>query len=166
MALNFTVSSAAVALLVWLIYFREAQQAAFSLGFLPAVNAGLNGMSALFLIRGMLAIHKGRRELHEACMKLAMVFSALFLVSYILYHTFHGDTLFQGQGFIRPVYFFILISHIVLSIAVLPMVFTSFFFALRGNFPAHKKISRFTFPLWFYVSVTGVAIFVLLKIHS
>ncbi len=166
MVLNLLVSAAAVTLLVWLIYFREAQEAAFSLGFLPATNAGLNGLSAIFLVRGMMAIHAGKRELHEACMKLALVFSALFLIAYIFYHTFHGDTLFQGQGLIRPIYFAILISHIVLSILVLPMVFTSFFFALRGSFPAHKKIARITFPIWLYVSVTGVAIFVLLKVYS
>jgi putative membrane protein len=89
--------------------------------------------------------------------------SALFLVSYIVYHSVHGDTHFGGQGLIRPVYFFILVSHIALSAVALPLVFLSLFFSLSGRFPRHKKIARYTFPVWLYVSVTGVLVFALLR---
>ena len=92
--------------------------------------------------------------------------SAVFLVSYIVYHSVHGDTKFAGQGAIRPLYFFILISHIALSAVVLPLIFSSFFFSLSGRFPQHKKISRYTMPVWLYVSVTGVLVFALLRAYG
>ena len=96
----------------------------------------------------------------------AMGASALFLVSYLVYHGVHGDTKFVGQGIVRPIYFFVLITHIVLSAVTLPLVFSSFFFSLSGRFPAHKKVSKATAPLWLYVSVTGVLVFAMLKIWN
>ena len=96
----------------------------------------------------------------------ALLASALFLVSYITYHAVHGDTRFMGHGAVRPIYFFILVSHILLSGVALPLVFLSLFFSLSGRFPRHKKIARYTFPVWLYVSVTGVLVFSLLRAYG
>ena len=92
--------------------------------------------------------------------------STLFFISYVVYHTFHGDTKFAGVGAIRPVYFLILISHILLSAVVVPMILTSLYLALSGKFLIHRRVARFTFPVWLYVSATGVAIFVMLKVYN
>ena len=164
--LNAIFSSLAVAFLFWLLYFREGSGEAGWLEFLPGINAILNSLTSAFLIRGFLAIKSGNRTLHAFCQKSAFVFSTLFLISYILYHSLHGDSHFMGQGFIRPLYFFILISHIVLSVVALPMVFTTFFFALTGRLEMHRKLARWTFPIWLYVSFTGVLIFLILKAYS
>ena len=96
----------------------------------------------------------------------AFVFSSLFLITYIINHALHGDTLYQGQGPLRTVYFSILISHIVLCTVALPMVLITFFFSLTGRFPQHKKIARFTLPIWLYVSVTGVLVFAILRAYT
>jgi putative membrane protein len=96
----------------------------------------------------------------------ALVSSALFLITYVIYHNAHGDTPFQGAGFIRPIYLVILISHIFLTTVSLPLILVTFFFALMSKFDLHKKIARITLPAWLYVSVTGVVIFLLLKIFS
>jgi len=158
-------SAAALALLVWLIYFNE--QAFFdpqTVAFLPAVNAALNSASALCLVLAIVAIKGGRRDAHGRYMGAALGFSVLFLVSYLIYHSAHGDTKFLGQGLVRPVYFFVLISHIGLSFVALPMILSTFWLSLTQRFDAHKKLARFTFPVWLYVSLTGVLIFALLKI--
>jgi putative membrane protein len=164
--LNAFFSLSAVSFLFWLLYARHAGGNASTLSFLPAVNAGLNATTSIFLIRGYLAIRAGDRALHAFCQKSAFVFSALFLICYILYHSVHGDSHFAGQGFVRPVYFFILISHILLSIVALPMVLTSFFFALTSRFATHRKWARVTLPIWLYVSLTGVLVFAFLKIYA
>jgi putative membrane protein len=96
----------------------------------------------------------------------ALASSALFLVSYIVYHSVHGDSKFQGQGAIRPFYFVILVSHIVLSALVLPLIFTSFFYSLSGRFPQHRRVARLALPVWLYVSVTGVLVFVMLRSYG
>ena len=166
MILNLIISALAVAFLFWLLYFRKGAGGPSSLDFLPAVNAGLNAITTVFLIRGYLAIRAGNRTLHAFCQKSAFISSTVFLVCYILYHSVHGDSHFQGHGFIRPVYFSILISHIVLSIVALPMVLATFFFALTGRFDTHRKLARITFPVWLYVSVTGVLIFFVLKAYT
>ena len=159
-------SAAALTFLVWLIYFRDPGGATGGFAYLPAVNATLNGLSAVSLTLGVSAIKSGRREVHQRYMTAALLFSALFLVSYIVYHTAHGDTRFTGQGLIRPVYFFVLISHIVLSAVALPMVLTTFYLSWSQQFNRHRRLARYTFPLWLYVSVTGVAIFFMLKLFS
>ncbi len=161
------VSAAAILFLVWLIYFQEglATDAAW-VGNLPYLNATFNSISALCLVLGLLAIKNGKKLMHKRWMLSAFVSSACFLVSYIVYHSFHGDTKFLGQGFIRPIYFSLLISHILLSVVALPMIFTTFYFSLTGRFQLHKKIARFTFPIWLYVSVTGVLIVVFLKLFN
>ena len=164
LGLILAVSAAALLFLVWLIYFKApaAAQVAW-VSNLSAVNAALNSLSTVFLLLGLREIRARNFAKHMRFMISAFITSALFLVSYIVYHHFVGDTPFTGQGFIRPVYFFILISHIVLSIFVVPLVLSSFLFAFSGKFSTHRKVSKWTFPIWLYVSVTGVMVFFMLK---
>ena len=153
--------------LIWLIYFKEPVQVSNEdfVSYLPIANAIFNSLSAFCLLAGYLAIRKKRRELHLKFMLSALSFSFLFLISYLIYHTIHGDTLYEGQGLMRIFYFFILISHIFLSAVVLPMILTTVFFAATGNFTKHPRLARITMPLWLYVSVTGVIIYLILY-HS
>ena len=161
------VSVVAILFLVWLIYFKAPATAEVAwVANLSAVNAALNSLSTVFLLLGFREIKARNFAKHMRFMISAFVTSALFLVSYIVYHHFVGDTPFTGQGFIRPVYFFILISHIVLSIFVVPLVLSSFLFAFSGKFSTHRKVSKWTFPIWLYVSVTGVMVFFMLKIFG
>jgi putative membrane protein len=164
LGLILAVSAAALLFLVWLIYFKApaAAQVAW-VSNLSAVNAALNSLSTVFLLLGFREIRARNFAKHMRFMIAAFITSALFLVSYIVYHHFVGDTPFTGQGFIRPVYFFILISHIVLSIFVVPLVLSSFLFAFSGKSSTHRKVSKWTFPIWLYVSVTGVMVFFMLK---
>lgn len=161
-------ASAAISIfLVWFIYFKApASSNRAIIAYLPALNATLNALSGVCLVFGYLAIRNQNREAHKRFMISALVLSALFLTSYLTYHHFHGDTRFLATGLIRPIYFFILISHIVLSIAVLPMVLITVFHAIRGRFPNHKRIARFTFPVWLYVSITGVLVFLMLNLFN
>ena len=133
------------------------------IGRLPAVNATLNSLSATFLVTGYIQIRAGNWRAHMRWMFAALATSALFFVSYVVYHNFHGDTKFTGTCPVRPLYFFILITHIVLSAIVVPMILLSFFLALSGRLVAHRRLSRYTFPVWLYVSVTGVLVFAMLK---
>lgn len=160
---NLLFSMLALGFLFWLIYLRQGGGDSQAFAFLPAVNASLNATTSAFLIRGWFAIRAGNRKLHAFCMKSAFIFSALFLVCYVLYHAWHGDTKFLGHGMIRYVYFFILISHILLSMVALPMVLGTFFQAVTGRFETHRKWARVTLPIWLYVSLTGVLIFFFLK---
>lgn len=153
--------------LIWLIYYKPAATTEGEwVTYLPAANACFNALCACCLIGGFVNIKRGNRDMHIRCMLAALVFSVLFLGSYIVYHHFHGDTPFPGQGPIRLLYFFILISHIVLSIVALPLVFTTLYHAARQQFEAHKKIARYTFPIWLYVSVTGVLVFFFLRAYT
>jgi putative membrane protein len=157
------VSAAAVLFLLWLLYVHHAPQAfATRLLFLPALNALLNGLSAIALLIGFYFIRQGRIPQHRASMVMAFVFSSLFLVSYVLHHALHGDMIFPGHGTARTIYLSILASHIILSVLALPMILTTFYFSLSGRFPQHKRIARFTFPVWLYVSVTGVVVYAML----
>jgi putative membrane protein len=161
------VSLAALALLLFVIYgHRRADAAPPFVAWLPAVNASLNAASAVLLVAARRAIARRAVAAHARLMLGALGTSAVFLVSYLVYHAFHGDSRFAGQGAIRPFYFFVLITHVVLSALVLPMIFTSFFLSLSGRFPQHAKISRWTFPVWLYVSVTGVLVFLLLRAYA
>ncbi len=155
-------STVAVGFLFWLIYGNPGSQS-HDVAFLAPVNAGLNAASAACLFSGYVAIRKGFTTRHRNFMLAALAFSALFLVSYIIYHTFHGDSRFLGQGFVRPLYFTVLISHIVLSVLALPLILVTVGLSLTKRFTIHRKWARWTFPIWAYVSVTGVLIFVLLK---
>ena len=129
------------------------------LSMFPSLNAGLNATSAVFLILGLICIKNGRRDLHKVCMLVAVTASTLFLISYLIYHYSVGMTSFAGQGWIRPVYFTILGTHTLLAIVIVPLVAVTLVRALRGRFTLHKQIARWTFPLWLYVSVTGVVIY-------
>ena len=157
------ISAAAVLFLLWLLYVHHAPQAfATRLLFLPALNALLNGLSAIALLVGFYFIRHGQIPQHRASMMTAFVFSSLFLVSYIVNHALHGDMIFPGHGTVRTIYLSILASHIILSVVVLPMILTTFYFSLSGRFPQHKRLARFTFPIWLYVSVTGVVVYAML----
>ena len=158
-----TLSAAITAFLVWWVYFKTTGTTnAHWVSTLPALNATFNTLCALSLIMGYRQIRRGRRESHQRYMIAGVVFSALFLVSYLTYHHFHGDTPFPGQGLIRPVYFTILITHILLSVVMLPMIMATLFHASRRRFASHKRIARWTLPIWLYVSITGVIVFFVL----
>ncbi len=127
-----------------------------------ALNASLNGLSAVLLAGGYLAIRSGKRETHKRFMISAFVVSCAFLVSYLLYHYRVGSVRFTGDGWIRPIYFAILISHTILAVAIVPLILVTLRRAWTQRFDKHRVIARWTLPLWFYVSVTGVIVYVLL----
>ena len=160
---NAVVSIAAIGFLGWLLLIREGGGTHADLSFMPAVNAALNATSATLLVLGLAAIRSSRRELHKRLMVSAFAASAVFLVGYVLYHYAHGDTQYQGVGAIRTVYFTVLITHVVLSIVMLPMILTTFYLATRERFAAHKRLARWTLPIWLYVSLTGVLIYFMLR---
>jgi uncharacterized membrane protein YozB (DUF420 family) len=130
-----------------------------SLADLPALNAALNGTSAVLLAAGYGFIRAGRRSAHRNCMLAAFVCSSLFLVSYLVYHANVGSVPFGGRGILRTAYFAILLSHTLLAVAIVPLVLLTLWRALGERFPAHRQIARVTLPLWAYVSVTGVVIY-------
>lgn len=157
-------SAAAILFLLWLIYIHHApRQFANRLLFLPALNAFFNGLSAIALVTGFVFIRRRQIARHRAAMITAFVFSCLFLASYLTSHALHGDILFTGHGAVRGAYFAVLASHIVLSTVALPLILITFFFSLSGRFPQHKRIARYTFPIWLYVSITGVAVYAMLR---
>lgn len=133
-----------------------------SLSQLPTLNAILNTISALLLVTGYIFIRQRRINAHRACMIGALITSALFLTSYLIYHFHHPTTLFRGEGWIRPVYFSILFSHIVLAAVIVPLVLITVIRALKDARKAHARIARWTLPLWLYVSVTGVIVYFML----
>jgi len=133
------------------------------LNFLPPIYASVNGLTAIVLVLAVLAIKKGNRSLHEMLMKLCIGLSILFLGMYIAYHMTSNSTSFGGEGAIRMVYFFILISHIVLSIAIIPLVLITYSRTLSAQFDKHKKIAKITFPIWLYVAVTGVVVYFMIS---
>ena len=129
---------------------------------LPAVNATLNAISGVLLFAGYLLIRARRIDLHRRCMIAAFTTSSLFLVCYVIYHAQVGSVGFTRQGFVRPLYFSILITHVVLAAAVLPLAIVTLSRGLQARYPKHRAIARWTFPIWLYVSVTGVLVYVLL----
>ena len=129
---------------------------------LPTLNAGLNATSAALLVLGWFMIRAGRRDAHRRAMTAAFACSALFLVSYLAYHAQVGSVRFRGTGTVRTVYLGILLTHTVLATAVAPLAVTAFVLARRGRFETHRKLARWTLPLWLYVSVTGVVVYVML----
>ncbi len=157
------ISAAATLFLFWLIYVHPASNAAGDrFAFLPALNAILNGLSATALLVGFTFIRSRRIAAHRRSMMTAFVFSTLFLVSYILHHAMHGDVRYPVHAAFRTFYLGLLSSHILLAIVALPMVLVTFFFSLSGRIPHHRKIARWTFPIWLYVSVTGVIVYAML----
>jgi len=129
---------------------------------LPAVNASLNGLTTLVLLAGWIFIKRQNRVAHAACMISALVLSTLFLACYLTYHVAGGLTKFTTPGWPKVVYLFILITHVPLAMVILPFIFAAVYFAARGQFETHKKITRWLWPVWMYVSVTGVVIYVML----
>ena len=133
------------------------------LDFLPPIYATINGITAILLIAAVIAIKNGKRVIHERLNTLAIICSVLFLVMYVAYHMTSDSTKFGGEGMIQYVYYFILISHILLSITIIPLVLVTLMRAKLGEFAAHKKIAKITFPLWLYVAVTGVIIYLMIS---
>lgn len=133
------------------------------LGFLPPIYATINALTAFLLVAAFIMIQKGKQKIHENLMKTAIVLSALFLIMYVVYHMTSDSTPYGGEGAIRYVYYFILITHILLSIVVIPFVLVTYVRAISGNFVLHKKIARITFPLWLYVAITGVVVYVMIS---
>jgi putative membrane protein len=158
------VSAAAVGLLAWILILRSPPPGdAAALAFMPAVNAAMNALSASCLVMGFIAIRTKRVPLHRGLMLSALGFSALFLVGYLAYHFVHGDTHYPEGAPLRTFYLAMLASHVILSIVCFPMVLITFGLALRGQVLRHRKIAKWTLPIWLYVSVTGVAVFVMLR---
>jgi len=133
------------------------------LSFLPPIYATINGVTAVVLVAAVLSIKDGRVALHKKLMTVAISLSVVFLVMYVAYHMTSESTKFGGEGIIRPIYYFILISHILLSVAVIPLVLISYVRALAERFDAHKKIAKITFPIWLYVAVTGVIVYLMIS---
>src|SRR5438046_2030146 len=132
---------------------------------LPRVNASLNALSTVFLTLGYIFIKQKKQNAHRNCMIAAFVTSTVFLACYLTYHfNVKAVTKFQGQGIVRPVYFFILITHVILAVVIVPLILMSLNRGLRQRWGAHKKISRWTWPLWIYVSVTGVIVYLMLYV--
>lgn len=131
--------------------------------FLPPIYATINGITAVLLITAVVAIKNKKRKLHEALMKLCIGLSAAFLVMYVIYHMTSDSTSYGGEGALRVVYLVILISHIILSVIVVPFVLFTFSRALSGNFERHKALAKFTFPIWLYVAITGVIVYIMIS---
>ncbi|RME42460.1 MAG: DUF420 domain-containing protein [Deltaproteobacteria bacterium] len=129
---------------------------------LPTLNATLNATATLLLLSGFFFIRRGAREAHRRCMIAATIVSALFLLSYVVYHAEAGSKPFPGTGGVRPLYYTILLTHILCAAAIVPLVPLTLLRARQGRFEAHRKLARITFPVWFYVSITGVVIYVML----
>ena len=158
------ISAAATIFLFWLIYVHPAAAASTQYAFLPAMNAVFNGLAATALLIGYTFIRARRIRQHRAAMITAFVFSTLFLVGYIAHHALHGDIRYPVHAALRSVYLPILASHIILATLTLPLVLVTFFFSLSGRIPQHRKIARWTFPVWLYVSITGVVAYVMLRL--
>jgi putative membrane protein len=160
-------SAAALALLVGVIYGHgRAEHVPEWVTWLPGLNALLNATSASFLVLAYRAIRRRDVATHARRVLVSLGASTLFLASYIAYHAAHGDTRFGGHGIARPLYFFVLITHVGLSALVLPLVFLTLFFSLSGRFRQHRSIARYTLPVWLYVSVTGVLVYAMLRLFG
>ena len=161
---NAVVSVAALSLLTWLLLIHGgAQNSAVDLRFMPAVNACFNATAASLLVAGWVAIKKKRADLHRYFMVGAFAASTLFLIGYLAYHAVHGDTKFGGAGLMRTLYLAILVSHVLLSTVIVPLALTAFYYAWRRDFRKHTRVTRVLHPIWLYVSVTGVVVFLMLR---
>lgn len=161
-----TFLSITIPLVVALLFGVNLNKLGFSvepLSFLPPIYATINGITALLLIFAVISIKKGNRKLHEQLNSTAIFCSVLFLLLYIAYHMTSESTKFGGEGAIKYVYYFILITHILLSIVVIPFVLITFVRARLGKFSEHKKIAKITFPLWLYVAITGVIVYLMIS---
>lgn len=133
------------------------------LSFLPPIYASINALTAILLITAVIQIKKGNRLTHERIMKTSIILSIVFLLMYVIYHMTSDSTTYGGEGFIRYVYFFILITHILLSIIIIPFVLITYVRGISKQFEEHKKIARITFPLWLYVAVSGVVVYIMIS---
>lgn len=133
------------------------------LSFLPPIYATINGLTAICLVIAVSAIKRGNVKLHENLIKLCMVFSSAFLIMYVAYHMTSESTSFGGEGTIRYIYFFILVTHIILSIIIIPFVLFTFVRGIAGAYERHKKLARITYPMWLYVAVTGVIVYLMIS---
>jgi putative membrane protein len=131
--------------------------------YLPAVNATINGTVSLLLVLGLVFVKQGKIEAHKKTMMASILMSALFLLSYVTYHITHESTVFGGEGTIRYIYLFILLTHILFAMIIAPLVLITFTRALSERFDKHRKIARITWPLWFYVSITGVIVYIMIS---
>ena len=156
-----TIASIAIPLVVALLFGVKIPGLDFSI--LPPIYATINGITAVFLVLALVAIKRKNRKIHEVIMKFCLVLSLVFLALYVAYHMTSDSTPFGGSGAIKYVYYFILISHILLSVIVIPMVLFSYFHAWKGDFVKHKKLTRITWPIWFYVAVTGVIVYMMIS---
>lgn len=145
------------------ILFTVKIPGAERLGFLPPIYATINGTTAILLIIAVIQIRKGNRKAHERLMKTAILFSVLFLVMYMAYHMTSDSTPYGGQGLLKYVYYFILLTHILLSIIVIPFVLITYVRAISGQFYKHRKIARITYPLWLYVAISGVIVYLMIS---
>jgi putative membrane protein len=162
-AFNAALSAGALGFLAWLLLVRRGGESTIDLRFLPTVNAALNATAAMLLAAGWIAIRRGAKKVHQYLMVSAFAASSLFLVCYLVYHWVHGDTKYQGTGAMRVLYLAILASHVLLSMAIVPLSLGGFWFAWTKRFATHKKIGKVTLPIWLYVSVTGVVIYFMLR---
>ena len=135
----------------------------YDLSFLPPIYATINGITAILLVTAVVAIKRKNRAVHERLIKICLILSATFLVLYVLYHMTSDSTPYGGDGPLRYVYFIILITHILLSVGVIPMVLFTYLRARRGEFSRHRAIAKYTFPLWLYVAVTGVIVYLMIS---
>lgn len=133
------------------------------LSFLPPIYATINGLTAVLLVWAVMAIKKGNKQLHERLIKLCITCSVAFLAMYVAYHMTSIETKFGGEGIIRPIYFFILITHILLSIIIIPFVLFTFVRGISGSYERHKKLARITYPMWLYVAITGVIVYLMIS---
>ncbi|TGD58354.1 DUF420 domain-containing protein [Flavobacterium humi] len=161
-----TILSIAIPLVVALLFGVNLRKLGYDvkpLSFLPPIYATINGITAVVLVWAVIAIKNGKRKLHENLMKTAIALSVAFLAMYVAYHMTSIETKFGGTGIIRPIYFFILITHILLSIVIIPLVLVTYVRALSQRFDRHKKIAKITFPIWLYVAVTGVIVYLMIS---
>ncbi len=156
-----TIVSIVIPVVVALL-FRVKIEGVERLGFLPPIYATINGFTAVLLIAAVMAIKKGNASLHQKLMTSCVVLSLLFLVLYISYHITSESTAYEGKGFMRYLYYFILITHIVLSIAVVPLVLKTYAKGYLGAYESHRKWAKYTFPIWLYVAVTGVVVYLMI----
>lgn len=160
------VLSVAIPLVVALLFGVNLRKMGFAvepLSFLPPIYATINGFTAILLVAAVVAIKNGKRQLHENLMKTAIACSILFLGMYVAYHMTSDSTKFGGEGMIKYVYYFILITHILLSVIIIPLVLITYVRALSQRFDRHKKIAKITFPIWLYVAVTGVVVYLMIS---
>ena len=162
-AWNAVISAVAVSIIAYILGREKTPGGTLDLSFVPALNATCNALASVCLITGWIAIRRKAVQFHRLCMVTALAMSGVFLVGYLAYHYVHGDTKYAGDGLGRVFYLAVLASHVILSITVVPGALTSFYFAFTQQFERHRRLNRVFLPIWLYVSVTGVAIYFMLR---